>query len=389
MKKEPFGMQYYFILLAGLASSMGYSMIGSVVVKYVVSLGYSLTLAGFVSGLYAAAALIIRPFGGILADRFNEKKLMKIIIPIFALSIFSYGLAPNLVALSLIRIISGMAFAVNGTLVTAYACRFIPNCRMGEGVGYLGLSYTISLAVSPGIGLAIYYKFGARPAFYCAGLIILLSFIFVMLIKDDGTPKNTEKRRIKLSDLASPALFPLASFNGLFALCNSIITAFIILHAENNGIQNPAVFFTVTAVAMIFIRPFAGKIGDSKGIAYALVPAFVIGGIGMLLVAYMNSFPMLIAAAILTAFASGAGQPSVQAECIRRMPESRRGVAISTYFIFADVFFGCGPLLGGALSDAKGYVFTFTVCAIILFAGLGLYMLYAFIEKRKKNKTQA
>jgi MFS family permease len=282
-----------------------------------------------------------------------------------------------------------MAFAVNGTLITAYACRFIPNCRMGEGVGYLGLIYTIALAVSPGIGLAIYNKFGPQPAFYCAGIVILLSLGFVMLIKDDGAPKNVEKRRIKLSDLAAPSLFPLASFNGLFALCNSIITAFIILHAESRGINSPAIFFTVTAVAMIFIRPFAGKIGDSKGIAYALVPAFIIGGVGMLFVAYMNSFPMLIAAAILTAFASGAGQPSVQAECIRRMPESRRGVAISTYFIFADIFFGCGPLIGGAMADMKGYVFTFVICAVVLFAGLGLYFLYAYFDKRKKSETGA
>lgn len=363
---------------------MGISMLSGVVVKYVVSLGYSLTLAGLVSGLYATAALIVRPFGGVLADRFNEKKLMKIVTPLFGLSIFSYGLAPNIAAFSVIRVISGMAFALNGTLITAYACKFIPQCRMGEGVGYLGLTYTIAMAVAPGIGLAIFNKFGARYSFYCAGIIIMIAFFFILLIKDDGAKKVYEKRKLKLDDLVSPSLFPLASLSGLFALCNSIVVSFIVLHAESKAIPGPAVFFTASAVAMLFVRPFAGKLSDRKGLSFTVIPAFIIGGIGMLSVAYLNSLPTLIIAALLTAMSSGAGQPSIQAECIRRTTPERRGVAISTYFIFADIFFGCGPVIGGMIADAKGYVFTYTVCAVILFLGLGVYLLYTkFFDKNK------
>ncbi len=387
MKKEPFGRQYYMVLLAGLCTSMGYSMISGVIVKYVVSLGFSLTTAGFVSGLYASSALFIRPVGGMLSDRFQEKSILRVSAPLFALCIFAYGIFTSLGGFAFVRILSGMVFAVNSTVTSAYACKFIPRSRTGEGIGYMGLTYTLSMAVAPGIGLAVFNSLGARAAFFMAGCVIALAAVFIALIKDDLSPKNIESCGFSFSNLIAVPLLPLAFINGLFSFCNGIIVNFIILHAEKNRIANPTVFFTVTAVVMLVVRPLAGKFNDRKGLPFVLVPAFIVSAAGLLFIGYLSSFWVMIAGAVLTSLGSGSGQPSIQAECVKRMPENRRGVAISTYFIFADVFQGLGPLIGGAIADARGYTFTYNVCAAVLIGGLALFLAENYRRKKSLSRV--
>ncbi len=387
MKKEPFAYQYYMVLLAGLCTSMGYSMISGVIVKYVVSLGFSLTTAGFVSGLYASSALFVRPVGGMLSDRFHEKRLLRVSTPLFALCIFAYGLVPSLGGFAFIRIISGMVFAVNGTVTSAYACKFIPRSRTGEGIGYMGLTYTLSMAVAPGIGLSVFNSLGSRPAFCIAGCVIALATVFIMLIRDDMSPKSIGNCGFSFSSLIAVPLLPLAFINGLFSFCNGIIVNFIILHAEKNNIANPTVFFTVTAAVMLVVRPLAGKFNDRKGLPAVLIPAFIVSAAGMLFIGSLSSFFVMIAGAVLTSLGSGSGQPSIQAECVKRMPESQRGVAISTYFVFADLFQGFGPLIGGAIADAKGYTFTYNVCAAVLIGGLFLYLAENHFSKKRLSRV--
>ena len=67
------------------------------VAGYAVSLGASLTLAGFLAGLLAAAALAARPVSGIAADRLGKKDLLSVSCGLFAISALGCALFLSLI----------------------------------------------------------------------------------------------------------------------------------------------------------------------------------------------------------------------------------------------------------------------------------------------------
>ncbi len=56
----------------------------------------------------------------------------------------------NVVFLIVTRIIHGIGFALSSTASVALAAEYIPRDKMGEGIGYLGISTVISSTVVPG-----------------------------------------------------------------------------------------------------------------------------------------------------------------------------------------------------------------------------------------------
>lgn len=69
----------------------------------------------------------------------------------------------------------------------------------------------------------------------------------------------------------------------------------------------------------------------------------------------MRSPLLLIGAVVCKALGQGMAQPAFQAECIRRAGPERRGVAVSMYYLGADIGNGIAPVVGGYVADAWGY----------------------------------
>ena len=238
-------------------------MVTPVLSKYAVSLGASLTVAGTIAGLFSIAALVIRSFSGVVADRLNNKWLMTGSTAVISLSVLGYSFSSTIPVLVAFRVLHGVAFAISGT-------------------------------------------------------------------------------------------------------------------------TNIAIFYTVNALTLFVIRPLGGRLNDKKGLSFVLVPAFIISGAAMVIVAGANATWMIAVAGGLKAIGQGTGQPAIQAECLRKLPE-KQGVATSAYFIGADVWQGLGPIIGGAVSAAFGYGAMYAGAGALLFAGMAGYTVYRKIIGPREN----
>ena len=58
-------------------------------------------------------------------------------------------------------------------------------------------------------------------------------------------------------------------------------------------------------------------------------------------------------------------QPSIQAECMKRVPAENRGTASSTYYMCSDIGQGLGAMLGGKVADSFGYGAMYNCVALI------------------------
>lgn len=69
---------YIILILVNVFSAFSFNMISTILSKYLVGLGATLTLAGIIVGIFSIAALVIRPLSGMAADRFNKRNMLAI-----------------------------------------------------------------------------------------------------------------------------------------------------------------------------------------------------------------------------------------------------------------------------------------------------------------------
>ena len=141
---------------------------------------------------------------------------------------------------------------------------------------------------------------------------------------------------------------------------------------------------------MFVTRPFTGKLFDRRGDRIVMIPAFISFIAGMALLATVHqAFPLLVAAAFL-GFGVGTVQSSGLALAVRITPDSRLGLANSTFYVLMDVGVGIGPLILGLAQPFWGYAGLFATMAGVAFVALMAYLLVSRPNgpMRRKLETQ-
>lgn len=359
---------YVGLMAVNLFSALNFNMVATSLPKYLVSIGASLAVAGALAGSFSITALIVRPLSGAAADRLDPKRLCMLGFALTFVACLGYAFSSTLPAMLAFRILHGAAFGVTTTVSIALLIPHVPAERLGEGIGYYGLSQIVAQAAGPGIGVALSDAFGYRAMFLAVCGIALLAALLMGLLPGSG-PREGEappNEGLKLGDLVSREAIPYAILGGLFSLTNGIVMTFILLYGGKKGIPGIDLFFAVNAATLFIVRPLSGKLVDRRGLNSVLYPALAATAAAMILLGLAGSLWAILAAAVLKALGQGAGQPALQAECISRAGKGRSGVASSTFYIGADVFQGLGPALGGLISSSFGFEAMFYLCGAII-----------------------
>ena len=138
--------------------------------------------------------------------------------------------------------------------------------------------------------------------------------------------------------------------------CYSSLISFLSPYAGEIGLEGPAtLFFLVYSAAILFSRPFTGRLFDRKGADAVMIPAFLSFLAGMALLSQVrHAVPLLLAAALL-GFGMGAVQSCGLTLAVKSAPPERISYANSTFYICADAGVGIGPFLLGFLLPGTGY----------------------------------
>ncbi|AET68138.1 arabinose efflux permease family protein [Desulfosporosinus orientis DSM 765] len=371
-----------FIILLGanIFIYMAFYLVITLLSKYAISLGASLSMAGMIVGLFAIIVLFIGPFGGLLTDRTNKKYVMIIGTLINGIATLGYSFAPNIGILIFFRVLHGVGFSVTTASGLAWATDFIPKNKMGEGIGYLGISQIIATAFGPEIGIEAASGIGISKTFIIAAVLPIIASIFMSFISNENQAckKNSadKKNKINFRAIIATEILPLSLIGGLFSLGNGLVASFLVLLGEQRNIKGVGIYFIVNALLLVFTRPLSGKLYDRRGLSIILYPALLFSTMESLLLGHANALWMIILAAAVKAFGQGTAQPALQAECLRKLGSQRRGVASSTYFLGASIGQGFGPLIGGSIASVFGYAGMFNFSAVMMLCGILGYTIY-------------
>ena len=375
-------------MIMNLLTFTGFMMINPILAPYAINIGATLTIASLIAGSFAIMALIARPMAGLLVDRVNKKKLLHIVIALLMLTTFSYSLAPSYEYLLIVRIFHGLFFAVSSTAGTSLATVYIPKNKLGQGIGYLGITFILGSGLGPNLGSLIKENLNYQAVFITSGLLLAAATVLMFFLKNPAKPAevaNKEKRKIRLSDMVATELLFLTGLVACATVLNGMVGTYILLLADEKGIANISLFFTVSTVVLLITRPFTGYLIDRKNLAFILYPAFLMSMIAAVLLGLATSLLMMLAAAVFYAVGQGSITPSIQTTCIRKLGPARVGVATSTFFIGMDVGIGFGSIIGGVAADALGgfsMVFISSAGLLLLAAVALAFSSYGRIRKK-------
>lgn len=379
---------FVYLLSIGILNATSFGMTGPLIPGFAVSLGASLSLAGLATGIFSFAALVGRPFASVIGDSFNKKHALILFMFLNGLMMALYAAVPDFAWFLPARVVHGLLFSVSGTVNFALGAEFVPKQRLAEGVGFLGISMIIGMAIGPNIGIFIMESYSYQVAFIMSGAGIMLASSFLIKLKyeSDTPPKEGgfSFRAIRLKDLFAVELLPNVGFTALLSIGSGLAMSYLVMLGYERNIANIGMYFVVHAIVVLFTRPKIGRMTDRKGVAFVVLPGYLIAATAMILIAQATTLPLILLAATLFAIGAGGAFPAFQTDCIKRLDASRRTLAMGTYLIGFDVGMTTGQTMGGVVSDVFGFRVAFMSAGVLMLLG---FVIYWFYNRRDGKKV--
>jgi predicted MFS family arabinose efflux permease len=269
---------------------------------------------------------------------------------------FLYPLSQVVVIFLAFRLIHGLAWGWSTTVNGTAAVDLVPNSRLGEGMGYFGLSITIGMIIAPSLGIFLFQVTSFDNLIYISGALGVIALVLLGTIKYN-TPNQvltTKKEDLKFTYLGSlveksgwfPALLTL-----LINLGYGTIVTFIVIFGDERGIDQIFLFYLCNAILASLSRPVAGKWFDQKGPVGLVILTISITIMGMWVLSFAHSNIMIAIAGVLFGIGFGSLIPTLQSWTLSMTPPNRRGVANGMFFSSIDLGIGLSGLIFGVLAQ--------------------------------------
>ncbi len=351
---------------------------------YLQSLGATDAALGWVTAITTIAALLVRPFCGIVLDAFGRKGVFLFGIVLMMLASACYAFLPIVGAVLAVRFAHGLAWGITSTSSQTVASDVIPPRRFGEGMGLLALSASLALALAPGFALGLFEGGGIGPVTALAVGALVCAFAVALTLRYRPVKRCAATFSLRglferRSVLPSAIMFCLSA-------CYGALVTFLALHAAARGVEGIGLFFPAYALAVALSRPLLGKVVDRKGYGFVIVPGLAVLAAALVLLSAADTLPLFMLVAFLFGAGFAACNSTLQAMAVADVPPERRGAANATYLTGFDSGIGVGSLVSGLAVAAVGYGGMYLCFAACPLAALALFS--AFARHRKPPRLQ-
>jgi MFS family permease len=366
-----FSTAFILVISANLANSVGSQMASSILPVYVVSLGKTEFHAGLVTGMLAFTALLLRPFVGWLVDAWRRRPMVLIGTGCYTIANLMYASFGSMPMLLLSRVIHGYGLSNYSTASSAFLVDIAPPRRRAEAIGLYAVAMDVGLLAGPALAFFLIKYTGLRHLFFLTGALACVAFIISIPVREQRAPRvgPPPAWKLKTGLVCRPAL-PAAWIAFCMGMAVAPISAFIAIFARQRGVDNPGLFYTAQAVALMASRTFSGRLADRRGRNYVIVPGLFCMAMGLLLLPFAHNLYHLMISAAFMGMGFGCSQPATMALTVDLVPPDQRGMAVSTYFLGFDTGISIGSFAFGILATAFGFGTAWVAAAICVLLGL-------------------
>ena len=327
---------------------------------------------GLVMGMTPLGAVISRIFWGRWMDLAGRKKILLLSTVLNTAAVLLFlsirGVGILMVAL---RLLQGLALGGNITAVWTIIADITPPRRLAESLGIFGIAGMLALAFGPWGGELILNKYAFRGLFIASGFLSLLAVLVSLRVR--------ESRPVSICDSITPSyrkmlrggVMPVLLVTFAFAVSRSAFASFFAEYSRLQQIGSIGIFSLIYSATTIGFRLLAGRLPDRIGRSRVLIPALIVFGTGIALIAFIRSWPLFI----LSAFLCGLGHcflyPVLNALVIQKVHSCTRGTATGLFINCFDGGIGAGSLLWGLTAQFGGYHLMYVLGGATALLGIG------------------
>ncbi|HQJ27421.1 MAG TPA: MFS transporter [Thermoleophilia bacterium] len=369
-----FTRDFSLAILANLFSFASMYVLLATLPLYVVAIGGTVSDAGVVLACFTLSAVVVRPVVGRLSDRRAKKAIMLAGAVILAVSSLLYAPVHSVPLLMAVRVFHGVGWAAFGTAASALAADLAPLSRRGEAMGYFGVGMNVAMAIGPALGVFLVGWAGYGSLFLTAMVLGAAAALTTAGIAEPRrAPGQGALQRGWRSFILPSALFPSAV---LFtnALTYASVVALLPLFADEAGLGNPGLFFTVFSVVVLVLRGPLGRVSDRRGRVAVVAPGLSVTFVALLVLSQAQSTTTMLVVAVLYAVGVGAAQPTLMAMTVDRAGPQERGAAMGTYTTAMDLGIGVGSVVWGVVAQSLGFATMYVAASLMGLVGVALLL---------------
>jgi MFS family permease len=361
-------------LLAAHFLFASYSSLFTIIPRYVLDRGGEEWQIGIIVGSFGVVGLLIRPYAGRWTYLVGAKRIVFIGGAIYAVASILYIPAFNVWWLVPARLLQGVGLALGPVATATIVANLAPVSRRGEALSYMGNAIGVSYLYAPVFSFWLLTHFGFNASFLFTAACAVLSAILALRISATRTafpPSAISKGSVPL--VSRSALFPTAVFLS-YTFTTAPVNTFLPLLAEERGLGNPGLYFTVYSLTSLFFILLSGPIADRRGRTTVIVPGLLLAASAMFLLTFASTQLMFLGAGFLTGAGFGLLQPGFQSLTIDRAPPRERSSALATLQQAWDVGGSGGAFAMGPIGGLVGIAATFAIAGAGTLAGVAGFL---------------
>jgi DHA1 family multidrug resistance protein-like MFS transporter len=369
------------LYLSVFVAVLGFSLVAPIFPLYVIGLGASYTLLGFIISVYGAVQLVTQIPIGRLSDRRGRKPLIILGLTTFTLLPPLYVYATDPYILIPIRILGGIGASAVWPLAMALIIDQVGSRSRGASMGRYNAAFYSALAIGPLIGGYLYDYYGLFAPFYFWAFLGLVSIIIVLAKVDEpsrhqiisAAPSSQPKEKLILPgyDWTFLACCGVVMWTGIVGGFNITMLP---SYASNIGLSTTEIgllyldYAGITAISNIYF----GRAADRGRRKLLVFVGCLAGLISFFLLPWATSLTQVLALMAFIGLGLGIGNPAAAAMIADTTCQSRRGEIFGIFNTSRMLGVVIGPLIAGLMADlygVNGTIFAFTGISVAITLG--------------------
>lgn len=354
------------LLLAVYAPTAIFSLCDGLLVPtlplFVASFDVTLTTVGLALAGEAIGMLLADLPSGWLLGRVAPKAAMVAGGALTAVAVLLTAIAPTLALVVALRVVAGAGLSLFSLSRHAYLAYATRSADRGRAIAVYGGINRLGVFLGPAIGGAVAAVAGLRAPFVLYATLIVLALALVVLFvpseADIGTRHGAEAagRRPREALRASSAALANAGVGQVLGQAVRAGRRVLIplFGSQVVGLDVAAVGIVVSLAGLVDMLMFypAGWLMDRRGRKRAIVPCFVVMGLGLALVPLAGGFWSLLAASLVVGVGNGLGSGTMMTLGADLAPREAVGEFLGIWRMIGDVGMVGGPVLMGAVAQS-------------------------------------
>ena len=367
---------------------IGFGIISPVLPLYARSFGVGRTEVGVMNMTFAICRLLMDLVAGPLADRYGERRLATLGTAVVGLSSIGMALSPTFGFLLVFRGIAGAGSSLLFAALMSYLIHSVAPERMGRAISAFFASFLVGMVLGQPVGGLIAEFLGLEaPLWVYAGACFASALITWRFLADARRSSHDHPAVGTAHEVLGAAEAPVSATWGrarellrdrrfvLALFANAVLlwvmgavrlTLAPLFARDAIGLSEGGIGLVLgaTALGQLAVIAPAGRLADGRGRKSVLIPGALGLAVAVALIGVARAPLALAGVLALLGVATGFAGVAPAAMVADVAPSEVRGTAVGMFRFSGDLGMVVGPLVGGLVADAAGYLTTFIVMAV-------------------------